>query len=78
MLPVGWADVEVEPVLDGLALGHVRECQRRWHWAKVVLAFRRLRGQLQLGHGDAIRTAANKAGRAIKVGTGPGPIAITP
>src|SRR5215813_15497545 len=40
LLPVGWVDVEVEPVLDGLALGHVRECQRRWHRAKVVLAFR--------------------------------------
>src|SRR5215471_10540642 len=40
LLPVGWADVEVEPVLDGLALGHVRKCQRRWHRAQVVLAFR--------------------------------------
>jgi hypothetical protein len=29
LLPVGWVDVEVEPVLDGLALGHVRECQRQ-------------------------------------------------
>src|SRR5439155_26599603 len=43
-LPVGWVDVEVEPVLDGLVLGHVRECQRGWHWAKVVLAFRHHRG----------------------------------
>ena len=40
LLPVGWVDVEVESVLDGLALGHVRECQRGWHWAKVVLALR--------------------------------------
>src|SRR5215831_13182536 len=40
LLPVGWVDVEVEPVLDGLALGHVRECQRRWHGAKAVPAFR--------------------------------------
>jgi hypothetical protein len=39
LLAVGWVEVEVEPVLDGLALGHVRECQRRWHGAKVVLAF---------------------------------------
>ncbi len=44
LLPVGWVEVEVEPVLDGLALGHVRECQRRWHWARVVLAFRHQRG----------------------------------
>src|SRR4051812_29563714 len=40
LLPVGWVDVEVEPVLDGLALGHARECQRRWHRATMVLAFR--------------------------------------
>ena len=40
LLPIGWVDVEVEPVLDGLAFGHVRECQRRWHRAKAVLAFR--------------------------------------
>jgi len=44
LLPVGWVDVEVEPVLDGLAPGHVRECQRRWHRAKAVLAFRHHRG----------------------------------
>src|SRR5215469_1551358 len=40
LLAVGRVDVEVEPVLDGLALGHMRECQRRGHWAKAVLAFR--------------------------------------
>src|SRR6266498_4111009 len=44
LLPVGWVDVEVEPVLDGLALGHAREGQRRRHWAKTVLAFRHHRG----------------------------------
>src|SRR5215470_17221170 len=44
LLPVGWVDVEVEPVLDGLALRHARECQRRWHWAKAVLAFGHRRG----------------------------------
>ena len=44
LLPVGWVDVEVEPVLDGLALGHLRECQRRWHWAKTVPAFGHHRG----------------------------------
>jgi hypothetical protein len=43
LLPVGWVEVEVEPVLDGLALGHVHEGQRRRHWARVVLAFRRHR-----------------------------------
>src|SRR5215472_14243980 len=41
---VGWADVEVDPVLNGLALGHVRECQRRWHRATLVLAFGHQRG----------------------------------
>src|SRR5215471_21284094 len=40
LLSVGRVDVEVEPVLDGLALGHVRECQRWGHRAKAVLAFR--------------------------------------
>src|SRR5215469_7354293 len=44
LLSVGWVEVEVEPVLGGLALGHVRECQRRWHWATVVLALRNHRG----------------------------------
>src|SRR5690348_15431354 len=44
LLPVGWVDVEVEPVLNGLALGHARECQRRWHWARMVLTFRHQRG----------------------------------
>src|SRR5262249_30595476 len=44
LLPVGWVDVEMEPVLDGLSLGHVRECQRRWHWTGVLLAFRHQRG----------------------------------
>ena len=29
---------------DGLGLGHLREGRRRWHRAKVVLAFRRRRG----------------------------------
>jgi site-specific DNA recombinase len=43
LLPVGWVDVDVEPVLDGLALGHVRESQRWWHRARVVLAFRHCR-----------------------------------
>src|SRR5215472_16002961 len=44
VLPVGWVDVDVEPVLDDLALGHWRECQRGWHWASAVLAFRNHRG----------------------------------
>jgi hypothetical protein len=35
-----WSLFDVEPVLDGLALGHVRECQHRRDWAKLVLAFR--------------------------------------
>jgi len=38
----------------------------------------RLRHQLRLGHGDPISTATNKPGRAIRVGSGPGGIAITP
>src|SRR5215472_7138733 len=40
LVPVGRVDVEVEPVLDGLALGHTRECQRRRNRAKAVPSFR--------------------------------------
>ena len=40
LLPVGRVDVEVDPVLDGLALGHARECQRRRHRAAVIPAVR--------------------------------------
>src|SRR5215471_6145511 len=40
LLPVGWADVEMEPVLDRLALGHVRKRQHRWHRATAVPAVR--------------------------------------
>ena len=43
LLPVGRVDVEVDPVLDDLALGHEREGQRRWHRAAAVLAIRHLR-----------------------------------
>lgn len=38
LLPVGWVDVEVEPVLAGLALRHAREGQRRRYWAPMALA----------------------------------------
>ena len=41
LLPVGRVRVEVNPVLDGLALGHGRECQhRRRKRAGAVPAFR--------------------------------------
>lgn len=38
LLPVAWADVEVDPVLDRLALGYARERQRRQNRARMVRA----------------------------------------
>src|SRR6185437_4706813 len=43
LLPVGRVDVDVEPVLDRLALGDARERQSRRHRARAVLALRHRR-----------------------------------
>jgi hypothetical protein len=40
----GRAEVQVEPVLAGLALGHAGECQRRRHGAAMVVAVSHPRG----------------------------------
>src|SRR5215470_7013624 len=74
LLPVGWVDVEVEPVLDGLALGHVRECQRRWHRAKAVLAFRHHGGancdnSVVLVLHLVVKDRAPEAGETVGIGT---------
>ena len=44
LLPVGGVDVEVKPVLAGLALGHAREGQRRRHRPRADPALRHQRG----------------------------------
>jgi hypothetical protein len=74
LLAVGRVDVQVEPVLDGLALGHARERQRRWHRANAFLAFRNQRG----ANGDnfvvlvlhlVVKDRAPEPGETVRIGT---------